>query len=98
MRILEEEGKPPTMILTELNDNPSSSVTNMIEILAAKLIAKHFPIRFEAVGEDPVILIEHYEPRRDARRGTRRKPSYDRVTFESWAPRKVWLGGQERLL
>ncbi len=50
------------MILTELNDNPSTSVTNMVEILAAELITKHFSQRFEEVDEEPVVLIEHYEP------------------------------------
>jgi hypothetical protein len=96
VRILQQDGQPPTMILTELNSNPSTSVTNMVEVLAAELIAKHFPVRFEAVGEDPVVLIEHYEPMQD-RRGRRGKPTYDRVAFASWSPRKVWLGGQERL-
>jgi hypothetical protein len=97
VRILQEDGKPPTMVLTELNSNPSTSVTNMVEVLAAELIAKHFPVRFEAVGEDPVTLIEHYEPQRDDGRGRRGKPTYDRVTFGDWRPRKIWLGGQERL-
>jgi hypothetical protein len=26
-----------------------------------------------------------------------RKPTWDRLTFPSWAPRCVWLSGQERL-
>jgi hypothetical protein len=97
VRILQADGNPPVMVLTELNSNPSTSVTNMVEVLAAELIAKHFPIRFEAVGEEPVTLVEHYEPLADERRGRRSKPTYDRVTFGDWRPRKVWLGGQARL-
>ena len=97
VRILERTGMPPTMILTELNDNASTSVTNMVEILAAELITKHFPQRFEVVDEEPVTLIEHYEPLKDEKRGKQGKPTYDRVTFGSWAPRRIWLGGQERI-
>src|SRR5215211_1815337 len=77
--LMREEDPQPVMVLTELNDNESTSVTNMVEVLAAELIATHFPVRFEAVGEDPVTLIEHYEPRHDERRGRRGKPTYDRV-------------------
>ena len=62
VRILQADGTPPLLVLTELNANPSTSVTNMIEVLAAELIAKHFPTRFEAVGEDPITLIEHVRP------------------------------------
>jgi hypothetical protein len=79
VRILQRDGTPPILLLTELTSNPSTSVTNMIEILAAELIARHFPVRFEAVGEDPVTLIEHYEPLGDERCGRRGKPTYDRV-------------------
>jgi hypothetical protein len=97
VRILEAVGTPPVLILTELTANPSTSVTNLVEVLAAELIARHFPHRFEVVGEEPVILIEHYEPLCDEPRGRRGQPTYDRVVFGSWAPRRVWLGGQERL-
>lgn len=97
VRILEDGRRPPILVLTELNANASTSVTNMVEVLAAELIANHFPHRFEQIGEDPVTLIEHYEPLRDDRTGRRGKPTYDRVTFASWTPRRVWLGGQARL-
>ena len=97
VRILAHRGQPPVMVITELIDNPSTSVTNLVEILAAELIARHLPHRFEVVGEDPVTLIEHYEPMRSARTGRRGHPTYDRVTFQSWAPRAIWFGGQQRL-
>src|SRR5689334_12025213 len=89
VRILQESGKPPTMVLTELNDNESTSVTNLIEVLAAELIARHFPSRFEVVGEEPVTLIEHYPPRPGARGRRAIEPTYDRVGFASWVPRRV---------
>jgi hypothetical protein len=97
VRILQERGKVPIFILTELNTNPSTSVTNMVEHLVPELIARHLPHRFEVVGEDPAIVVEHYEPLKDATSGRGGKPTYDRVTFERWIPRRVWLGGRERL-
>lgn len=97
VRILQrQEGAQPVMILSELDENGSTSVTNLIEVLAAELIARHFPHRFEAVADDPVLLIEHYPPRAEPRRGASGRPEYDRVTFGAWRPRKIWLGGQER--
>lgn len=97
VRILEREGQPPTMVLTELNENASTSVTNCVEILAAELIAKHFPHRFEVVDEDPVTLVEHYEPSPPVDGRRRRDATYDRVAFDRWVPRRIWLHGQERL-
>jgi hypothetical protein len=96
VRILDRQALPPILVLTELNDNPSTSVTNLAEVLVAELIARYMPHRFEVVDEDPAFVIEHYEPMQDGR-GRRGKPTYDRVLFTSWVPRKVWLGGRERL-
>lgn len=94
VRILEAENDPPIVVLTELHENESTSVTNAIELIAAELIAKHFPQRFEVI-DDPIILIEHHPPVVEI--GGRRRPAtYDRVVFRSWVPRRVWLGGQER--
>lgn len=97
VRILQPENDPPIMVLTELHENASTSVTNCVEILVAELIAKHFPYRFEVVDEDPISLIEHYEPSPIVNGKRRRDATYDRVVFESWVPRRVWLHGQERL-
>ena len=80
--------------MAEHPDNPSTSVTNMAELLAAELIQRHFPQRFDF--EPPAILLEHY-PTEHHRGRVARKPTWDRLTFHSWAPRRVWLGGQERL-
>ncbi len=87
---------PELVILTgELPQHTSTSVTNMAEHLAPKLIQRHFPHRFEELP--PAIFLEHYIEERtpDGRLG--RKATWDRLTFHSWAPRRVWLSGQERL-
>jgi len=79
------------MVLTELHENESTSVTNAIDILAAELIAKHFPQRFEVVDEEPVTLIEHYPPVLEFT-GSERPAGYDRVVFASWMPRRAVAG------
>ena len=92
VRILQEPNEPPILIITELSTNPSTSVTNMVETLVPELIAKHLLHRYDVIDEDPALVIEHYESVPE-QRGRRGKPTYDQVTFASWRPRKVWLGG-----
>lgn len=94
VRVFEEEGQTPVIVMGEHPDNPSTSVTNMAELLAAELIQKHFRERFDY--DPPAILLEHY-PTEHHRERVARKPTWDRLSFHSWAPRRVWLGGQERL-
>ncbi len=44
-----------------------------------------------------VVAIEHY-PTEFMPRGTvGRAATWDRITFALWSPRRVWLGGRERL-
>lgn len=74
VRIVEGEGSPPVVVLTELHENASTSVTNAVELITAELIAKHFPQRFEVVDDDPVVLIEHYPPA--AEPGGRPRPGH----------------------
>jgi hypothetical protein len=95
LRIFQEPGRTPVVVCSELDENPSTSVTNMAEILAAEVIAQYFPTRFEEL--EPVIWIEHYPGFEDQRRGTRQPPQYDRLGFASWSPHRVWLGAQARL-
>ena len=85
------------LVVTEVRDNPNTSVTNMIDYLAAELIQKHFPRRFEVADEHPAIVFEHYEPVQ-GRRLRERRHGYDRVTFDSWAPRIERTTGVGRLL
>ena len=67
----------------------------MAELLAAELIQQHFPQRFDS--EPPAILLEHYPRELHTSGRTAMQPTWDRLTFHSWAPRRVWLGGRERL-
>lgn len=91
--------EPPVMVITDPPDNASTSVTNMIEILVPELIRDLMPHRFEE--PIPVSVIEHLPAMVPVRgRGLqeyRREDEYSGVSFESWRPRKIWLGGQERL-
>ncbi len=69
-----------------------------MEYLAAEVIARHFPHRFEY--PEPVVWIEHYPPPAPGVYGLRRakgKPDFDRVTFSSWSPRRVFERGTERV-
>lgn len=64
----------PVVILTELPSNDSTSVTNLIESLAAEVLEKYLPNR---VGERPPFhCIEHYPESLD------HAETFDLVTFE----------------
>jgi hypothetical protein len=82
-------------VLDELQQNRSTSVTNVAEYLAPELVRHHFPHRFEAIP--PAIFLEHYVEERTPQGRLGRKATWDRLSFHSWAPRRVWLSGQERL-
>jgi hypothetical protein len=60
IRIYERDGGVPVVIASELSDNTNTSVTNLAEYLAAEIVVKHFPYRFEE--ETPIVWIEHYPP------------------------------------
>jgi hypothetical protein len=83
VRILQGAGgNPPIPFLTGLNANTSTSLTSMVEVLTAELIAKHVRrrrstssgcFRRRPVGDRPV------QTRRAGRRAVRsvlRKPSH----------------------
>jgi hypothetical protein len=53
LRLFARDGKEPMVVLTELPANPSTSVTNMIEILTAEVITRYQPHRLEVIGEIP---------------------------------------------
>ena len=83
----------PVVVATELDENTGTSITNVCEYLAAEVIARHFPERFEA--EDPIIWLEHY-PRTPAehRQGL---PAFSRAEFSSFTPRVEYLGAIKRI-
>ena len=43
VRVFEETGQTPVIVMGELPQNTSTSVTNMAEYLAPELIQRHFP-------------------------------------------------------
>lgn len=92
VRIFEGEDRPPVVLVSQLPETRNTSITNLAEYLAAEIVAKHFPERFEE--ENPFGFIEHYPPteRADGDRGSR----YRAVRFASYTPRPVVLGGVER--
>lgn len=68
----------PVVILTELPSNDSTSVTNLIESLAAEVLEKYLPDR---VGHTPPFhCVEHYPETRD------HDETFDLVTFELRVP------------
>ncbi len=95
VRLFHRGPEPPVLVLSELPDNPSTSVTNMAEVLVAEAVRHFCPERFEF--PEPAIVLEHYpaEYTEAGRRG--RRETWDRISFASWSPRKVWLGGRERI-
>jgi len=98
VRIFQAPDATPVIVCTELPENTNTSVTNMMEYLAAELIAKHFPDRFDY--PEPAIVVEHYPPPAPGADGPRRRHAcgdFDRVTFASWAPRRVYERGVERV-
>ncbi|MEA2526216.1 MAG: hypothetical protein QOF73_3443 [Thermomicrobiales bacterium] len=98
VRIYEARGRPPVVVLTELEENRNSSVTNMIEHLAYEVLRAYLPHRLEEVP--PAIVLEHYPPRRPPRTGRGREPGkgdVDQVTFATWRPVVEWLGGVGRV-
>jgi hypothetical protein len=97
VRFIDRGDAPPILLLSEPPDNESTSVTNMIEVLAAELIAKHCPARFESTDTPPVIVIEHYPPEPTRPHGRRKAGSYDLVSFARWTPRPARSGAQNRI-
>jgi hypothetical protein len=96
VRVFEEEGRTPVIVMSEVPQNPSTSVTNMAEYLAPELIQRHFPHHFEEIP--PAIFLEHYVEERTPEGRLGRKATWGRLSFHSWAPRRVWLSGQERIV
>jgi hypothetical protein len=95
VRVFEEAGQTPVIVMGELPPNTSTSVTNMAEYLAPELIQRHCPQRFEALP--PAIFLEHDVEERTPAGRLGRKPTWDQLSFHSWVPRRVWLSGQERI-
>ena len=89
VRLFAKGGVPPVVAVSQLEENRNTSVTNMAEYLAAEISAKHFPQRLET--REPFVWLEHYSHPEEADPSLRE--IWSRVTFDSYTPRLVTLGG-----
>ncbi len=92
VRLFRDTQRPPLILVSQLEENRNTSVTNMSEYLAAELGAKHFPDRFEQA--DPFVFIEHY--RYPEEKDPMLRETWSTVRFDSYTPRLVTLGGVMR--
>jgi hypothetical protein len=87
-------GEVPTLIISQREDCNNTSVTNMIEYLAAELLERLYP---EAFNGAPVRVIEHYPSQYDGmKHHLRAEDTWDEVTFASMKPEAVFMGGIQR--
>ena len=93
VRVFEDASQTPVIAMGELLQNTSTSVTNTAEYLAPELMQRDFPQRFEELP--PATVLEHYVEERAPAGGLGRKATWDRLSFHSWAPRRVWLSGHQ---
>jgi hypothetical protein len=80
IRIYQEDGRAPVVVCSQLPDNHNTSVTNMVEYLAAEVIEVHGLTT-------PLIWLEHY-PEHKGESG-----EYSLVEFTTWDTQEVCLGG-----
>jgi len=89
VRLFGKEHLPPVVAVSQLEENRNTSVTNMAEYLAAEIGAKYFPERLET--REPFVWLEHYSHPEEEDPTLRE--IWSRVTFDSYTPRLVTLGG-----
>jgi hypothetical protein len=70
-------------------------VTTMAESLTPELIQRRVPQRFDTLP--PAIFLEHDVAERTPEGRLGRKAPWTRLSFQSWAPRRVWLSRRERI-
>ena len=93
IRIYRPEGFPPVVIATELPENDSTSISDIVEELAAGVMARYLADR---AGQDrPFVWIEHYPA--PASGGVRAADTYDLVTFPDYRVRWETWGGRWRV-
>lgn len=92
VRIYAGEDETPAVVLTELAKNRNTSVTNMVEVLAAEVSERHrFLNEARETGDDgapPFLVILHHPRTEDELRwGVR--PSFCSVTFASYEAKRT---------
>ena len=101
VRIFDRSEEPPVLVITDLPENPTTSVTNLAETLVPEIMRDLIPHRFDY--DVPAIVIEHLPPlprdeqRQIGIREYRKTDEYSQVTFPSWKRTLVWIGGRQRL-
>jgi len=81
----------PTVVLSELPCNTNTSVTNLVECIAAEVLQKYLPGQ---IGKNPPFhCVEHYP-----KEGRSKTPTtFDLVTFERSLPLFCWVGRKYRI-
>ena len=93
VRIYERDAQPPVFLVTALPENTNTLIGCMTEYLAAELLQRHYPERFEDVR--PLEWFTQYAlTELDRDRGM---PAFARVTFDDFRPRIAWMGSIQRL-
>lgn len=92
VRLFEQATLPPVIVVSQLEENKNTSITNMAEYIAAEVGARHFPEQFEQ--PEPFCWIEHY--RHPGEKDPVLRETWSRVRFDSYTPRLVTLGGVMR--
>lgn len=103
VRLFSRPCERPIIVITDLPENPTTSVTNLMETLVPEIIRDlGKTVWFEA--ETPPIIIEHLPPinPREQKHDSglheyRRTDEYSEATFANWRPKTIWIGGRERL-
>jgi hypothetical protein len=89
LRVFEDANQTPVMVMGELPQNTSTSVTTMAESLTPELIQRRVPQRFDALP--PAIFLEHDVAERTPEGRLGRKAPWTRLSFQPWAPRGLAL-------
>jgi len=91
IRVYRPAGFPPVVIATELPENENTSIMNIVEELAADVLATYLPDR---VGQErPFVWVEHH-PRHPVGHGE----TFDLVTFAHYHAREELRAGRWRML
>jgi len=87
VRLFQDTRRPPVMLVSQLEENRNTSITNKAEYIGAEIGAKHFPERFEA--RDPFLFLEHY--RYPEETDPTLREIWSTVRFDSYTPRWTYL-------
>jgi hypothetical protein len=102
VRLFSRPSTRPVIVITDLPENPTTSVTNLMETLVPEIIRDLGKTAW-LEEEKPPIVIEHLPPMnpREQRQvylsEYRKHDEYSEATFANWRPKTVWIGGRERL-